>query len=105
MGVAPGVYVTNLADGGAFMAETSKQPIRTRHLGHVTGYQPIRDQYFLVRSVIHNSITVGPRFTGMLGGKGFCPVNRGSGKSGPGKSGSDYAIRPKQVNSQSELVI
>eukprot|EP00116_Pleurobrachia_bachei_P012258 sb/3472520/ len=31
--------------------DTSKQPIRTRYLGHVTGYQPIRDQYFLVRSV------------------------------------------------------
>eukprot|EP00116_Pleurobrachia_bachei_P014955 sb/3475217/ len=30
---------------------TSKQPIRTRYLGHVTGYQPIRDQYFLIRSV------------------------------------------------------
>eukprot|EP00116_Pleurobrachia_bachei_P012150 sb/3472412/ len=26
--------------------ETSKQPIRTHYLGHVTGYQPIRDQYF-----------------------------------------------------------
>ena len=26
----------------------SKQPIRTRYLGHVTGYQPIREQYFLV---------------------------------------------------------
>ena len=23
----------------------SKQPIRTRYLGHVTGYQPIREQY------------------------------------------------------------
>eukprot|EP00116_Pleurobrachia_bachei_P013513 sb/3473775/ len=31
--------------------ETSKQPIRTCYLGHVTGYQPIRDQYFLIRSV------------------------------------------------------
>ena len=29
----------------------SKQPIRARHLGHVTGYQLIRDQYFLIRSV------------------------------------------------------
>eukprot|EP00116_Pleurobrachia_bachei_P016919 sb/3477181/ len=29
----------------------SKQPIRTRSLGHVTGYQPIRDQYVLIRSV------------------------------------------------------
>eukprot|EP00116_Pleurobrachia_bachei_P011377 sb/3471639/ len=27
------------------------QPIRTRYLGHVTGYQPIRGQYFLIRSV------------------------------------------------------
>eukprot|EP00116_Pleurobrachia_bachei_P018776 sb/3479038/ len=26
--------------------ETSKQPIRTCYLGHVIGYQPIRDQYF-----------------------------------------------------------
>ena len=31
--------------------ESSKQPIRSRYLGHVTGYQPIRDQYFLIRSV------------------------------------------------------
>eukprot|EP00116_Pleurobrachia_bachei_P018484 sb/3478746/ len=29
---------------------TSKQPIRTRYLGHVTGYHPIRDQYFLIQS-------------------------------------------------------
>eukprot|EP00116_Pleurobrachia_bachei_P003357 sb/3463619/ len=32
-------------------AMVSKQPIRTRCLGHVTGYQPFRDQYFLIRSV------------------------------------------------------
>eukprot|EP00116_Pleurobrachia_bachei_P007836 sb/3468098/ len=40
--------------------ETSKQPIKTRYLGHVTVYQPIRDQYFLIRSVptIHLS-TIG----------------------------------------------
>ena len=25
---------------------SSKQPIRTRYLGHVTGFQPIREQYF-----------------------------------------------------------
>eukprot|EP00116_Pleurobrachia_bachei_P014864 sb/3475126/ len=30
--------------------ETSKQLIGTRYLGHVTGYQPIRDQYFLISS-------------------------------------------------------
>eukprot|EP00116_Pleurobrachia_bachei_P003321 sb/3463583/ len=31
--------------------EQGKQPIRTPYLGHVTGYQPIRDQYVLIRSV------------------------------------------------------
>eukprot|EP00116_Pleurobrachia_bachei_P011740 sb/3472002/ len=31
--------------------DTSKQPIKTRCLGHVTSYQPIKDQYFLIRSV------------------------------------------------------
>ena len=31
--------------------ETSKHPIRTGYLDHVTGYQPIMDQYFMVRSV------------------------------------------------------
>ena len=31
--------------------ELNKQPIRTRYLGHVISYQPIRDQYFLIRSV------------------------------------------------------
>ena len=29
----------------------SKQRIRTRYLGHVTGFQPIRDQYFQYWSV------------------------------------------------------
>eukprot|EP00116_Pleurobrachia_bachei_P018321 sb/3478583/ len=33
------------------LTQTSKQPIRSRYLGHVTGYQPIRDHYFLIRSV------------------------------------------------------
>eukprot|EP00116_Pleurobrachia_bachei_P000668 sb/3460930/ len=30
-----------------YTIETSKQPIGTRYLGHVNGYQPIRDQYLL----------------------------------------------------------
>eukprot|EP00116_Pleurobrachia_bachei_P011333 sb/3471595/ len=33
-----------------WLKETSKQPIRTRYLGHVTGYQPIRDHYFFIWS-------------------------------------------------------
>eukprot|EP00116_Pleurobrachia_bachei_P012463 sb/3472725/ len=42
------------------------------------------DRVFLTyRLSLHcNSSTVRPKFTGMIGGKGFCPVNRGSGKSG-----------------------
>ena len=40
-----------LVDKDQEPTDTSKQPIRTRYLGHVTGYQPIRDQYFLIRSV------------------------------------------------------
>eukprot|EP00116_Pleurobrachia_bachei_P013410 sb/3473672/ len=40
-----------LRDSHQEPTETSKQPIRTRYLGHVTGYQPIRDQYSLIRSI------------------------------------------------------
>ena len=29
-----------------FLSGVSKQPIRTRYLGHVTGYQPIREAVF-----------------------------------------------------------
>eukprot|EP00116_Pleurobrachia_bachei_P015113 sb/3475375/ len=35
--------------------KTSKQPIRNRYLGHETGYQPIRDQYFVLISVPPNA--------------------------------------------------
>eukprot|EP00116_Pleurobrachia_bachei_P014327 sb/3474589/ len=34
------------------LTETSKQPIITRYLGHVTSYQPIIDQYFLIRKCV-----------------------------------------------------
>eukprot|EP00116_Pleurobrachia_bachei_P017881 sb/3478143/ len=51
-------HVTRITRGGHVIqqepTETSKQPIRTRYLGHVTAYQPIRDQYFLIRSVPDN---------------------------------------------------
>eukprot|EP00116_Pleurobrachia_bachei_P015877 sb/3476139/ len=39
----------NVAPGNTIGCEptnTSKLPIRTRYLGHVTGYQPIRDVYY-----------------------------------------------------------
>eukprot|EP00116_Pleurobrachia_bachei_P005185 sb/3465447/ len=38
--------------------EPSKQPIRTSYLGYVSGYQPIRDQYFLIRSVASMKVSV-----------------------------------------------
>ena len=43
----------NIGIFGEFQEPTEfrKQPIRARYLGHVTGYQPIMDQYFLIRSV------------------------------------------------------
>eukprot|EP00116_Pleurobrachia_bachei_P001018 sb/3461280/ len=34
--------------------ETSKPRIKIRYLGHVTGYQPIRDQYFLIFELWRN---------------------------------------------------
>ena len=36
------------------LAGPSKQPMRSRYLGHVTGYQPIMDQYFLIWMVLAN---------------------------------------------------
>eukprot|EP00116_Pleurobrachia_bachei_P016967 sb/3477229/ len=38
--------------------KTVLQPIRTRYLGHVTGYQPIRDQYFLIPDtyLVHHTV-------------------------------------------------
>eukprot|EP00116_Pleurobrachia_bachei_P018397 sb/3478659/ len=55
-GTAERGFSTLLRFPGSFFllqepTDTSKQPTRTRYLGHVTGYQPIRDQYFLNRSV------------------------------------------------------
>eukprot|EP00116_Pleurobrachia_bachei_P004916 sb/3465178/ len=38
-----------VADKSTEPTDTIKYPNRTRYLGHVTGYQPIRDQYFLIR--------------------------------------------------------
>eukprot|EP00116_Pleurobrachia_bachei_P012962 sb/3473224/ len=45
----------------------SKHPIRTRYLDHVsvTGYQPIRDQYFLIRSVAVSAVLHTLRVTGV----------------------------------------
>eukprot|EP00116_Pleurobrachia_bachei_P008803 sb/3469065/ len=41
------------------LTDKSKQPIRTRYLGYVTGYQLIRDQYFI------HFFLLGPQFTAM----------------------------------------
>ena len=47
---------SNMADAAEIRkiqepTKSIKQPIRYRYLGHVTGYQPIRDQYFMIQSV------------------------------------------------------
>eukprot|EP00116_Pleurobrachia_bachei_P000288 sb/3460550/ len=42
---------------GKYCNRNSKQPIRTRYLGHVSGYQPISHQYFLIRSVPGTVVT------------------------------------------------
>ena len=50
-------YLLFLADQGLDhmlylqATELSKHPIRSRYLDHVTGHQPIREQYFMIRSV------------------------------------------------------
>ena len=43
--------LTNLQHCNQEPTGPSKQPISTSYLGHVTGYQPTRDLYFLIRSV------------------------------------------------------
>eukprot|EP00116_Pleurobrachia_bachei_P012514 sb/3472776/ len=43
--------------------ETSKQPIRTIYSAHVTGYQPIRDQYLLIR-LVPDLYNISSRFMG-----------------------------------------
>eukprot|EP00116_Pleurobrachia_bachei_P002893 sb/3463155/ len=41
--------------GGQKPTEASKQQITTRYLGHVTGYRPVKDRYFLIRSLRYGS--------------------------------------------------
>eukprot|EP00116_Pleurobrachia_bachei_P013756 sb/3474018/ len=45
------IFLLTLSVDGMADPIFCKQPIRSRYLGHVTGYQPIRDKYFLIRSV------------------------------------------------------
>eukprot|EP00116_Pleurobrachia_bachei_P012488 sb/3472750/ len=55
-------------------------PIRTHYLGHVTDYQPIRDQYFLIWSVpgtvmlviLDQQMLVLPSWMGSPSKDGFC---------------------------------
>eukprot|EP00116_Pleurobrachia_bachei_P016545 sb/3476807/ len=86
--------------------ETSKQPIRARYLGHVTGYQPIRDQYFLIGSVqcliivpCWRRLTPWHNFKSTLQTR-FCFV--AIANFIPKRSWVRYQI---EINNQSELVI
>eukprot|EP00116_Pleurobrachia_bachei_P014708 sb/3474970/ len=59
MSLVPGVVIGLLISFEP--TKTSKQPIRTRYLGHVTGYQPIRDQSVVginIRNVMYNMIEI-----------------------------------------------
>eukprot|EP00116_Pleurobrachia_bachei_P013192 sb/3473454/ len=76
-----------------------KQPIRTLYLGHVTGYQPIRDQFF-------------PDLVGTC--KSVDKGDKASSETSSRSQSTTLSIkygyqcigdRPKQVNSQSELFI
>eukprot|EP00116_Pleurobrachia_bachei_P007519 sb/3467781/ len=76
--------------------DTSKQPIRTRYLGHVTGYQPIRDQHCLIWSDWVTSLSCS------------CILSYTSHSScgrQVWRQGVVPAMREKQVNNQSKLVI
>eukprot|EP00116_Pleurobrachia_bachei_P017543 sb/3477805/ len=44
----PPVIVASMLRWWQEPTEISKRPIRTRYLGHVTSYQPIRDEYALI---------------------------------------------------------
>eukprot|EP00116_Pleurobrachia_bachei_P004707 sb/3464969/ len=82
--------------------DTSKQPIRTRYLGHVTGYQPIRDQYFLIRSVPVSFLIS----SYILSHKQTNGVTKAiSDTCSYYCTSIDNMTRPKQVNNQSELAI
>eukprot|EP00116_Pleurobrachia_bachei_P012201 sb/3472463/ len=92
-----------------------KQPIRTRYLGHVTGYQPIREQYFLIRSVpgTHVRIHISTRenICLIIGNHTFLShIAYRERKSFKFLLFRPIMLkyirnRPKQVNNQSELVI
>eukprot|EP00116_Pleurobrachia_bachei_P005074 sb/3465336/ len=94
--------------------ETSKQPIRTRYLGHVTGYHPIRDQYFLTRvcTIRKSEIDTRILFFITLHTTLFLSLTLHLTLS-PSHSISYFHCstinsnrnRPKQVNNQSELAI
>eukprot|EP00116_Pleurobrachia_bachei_P012398 sb/3472660/ len=50
--VLPNSVVLSWLNGTLKIRNRPKQPTKTRYLGHVTGYQPIRDQYFLIRFLL-----------------------------------------------------
>eukprot|EP00116_Pleurobrachia_bachei_P014670 sb/3474932/ len=94
------------ARGNRFSPQNGNQPIKTRYLDHVTGYQPIRD------SVFPDSIGSFYRIILISGSFFTSPPPRACSQNGKSLSLSqnichtdDCGNRPKQVNNQSELVI
>eukprot|EP00116_Pleurobrachia_bachei_P008640 sb/3468902/ len=60
------VYIRFISPQQQEPTRPSKQPMRTRYLGHVTGYQPIRDQYFLHHTHIDSDKSAGLYLDTML---------------------------------------
>eukprot|EP00116_Pleurobrachia_bachei_P001753 sb/3462015/ len=92
--------------------DTSKQPIRTRYLGHVTSYQPIRDQYFMIymlQVLVKTSQEKADSAIQKLmlkegGGKLSTPKSVGKREAGDDGEGGSSSKRVKTVDSGKKKV-
>eukprot|EP00116_Pleurobrachia_bachei_P003624 sb/3463886/ len=100
-------HATNIGCNGSKPGEPTdkRRPIKTRYLGHVTGYHPIRDQYFLI--LFPDSVAQQMR-NGPHSVKQRLSPNSSPHSSKYQPTAPIYITnrnRPTQVNNQSEYVI
>eukprot|EP00116_Pleurobrachia_bachei_P007808 sb/3468070/ len=74
--VSGGELFDYIVKKGRELTETSKQPLRTRYLGHMTGYQPIRNQYVFPDSVPLEEPEARKFFQQIISGVDYCHTNR-----------------------------